>query len=99
MFLPTCNRLRYDGRMGRTPRDQAGEARGSLTAPGSMHLGLRLSKHRADQLKTIVANANERAVAAGLPGSYTASALVANVIHTWLDAETAKIETAAKRKR
>ena len=63
-----------------------------------MHLGLRLAKHRADQLKRLVDDANAKAVAMGLPPAFTASALVVAQMNAWLDAETAKLDAAARRK-
>jgi hypothetical protein len=64
-----------------------------------MHLGLRLAKHRAEQLKRLVDHANAVASANGLPSAFTASALVVAQMNTWLDAECAKLDATAKRKR
>ena len=64
-----------------------------------MHLGLRLGKHRADQLKRLVDDANAKAATMGLPPAFTASALVVAQMNKWLDDEVAKLDAAAKRKK
>lgn len=78
-------------RRGRPPRDPS-----APTGRASFHIGLRLADARRDQLLALVAAANKRAEAAGLPPTFTASGLVVHAIHQWLDSETAKL---AKGKR
>jgi hypothetical protein len=73
-------------RRGRPPKDP-----NNPTAKGSYHLGLRLSDERRDQLLRLVEAANERARAAGIPGTVTASSLVTFWIVDRIDAETAKL--------
>jgi hypothetical protein len=71
--VPEIAELRYEHEMARPPKDPIG---GSVSGPGSMHLGLRLSKLRAEQLKARVAKANEIARSVGLPDNITPSGLV-----------------------
>jgi hypothetical protein len=73
-------------RRGRPPTDQT-----NPTGRGSYHLGLRLADERRDQLLRIVTAANERARAAVLPATVTASQLVTLWIVERLDVETAKL--------
>jgi hypothetical protein len=74
-------------RRGRPPKNDPGGG----TTHASFHLGLRLNGLRRDQLLRLVEAANERAKAAGVPATVTASSLVTMWIVERIEAETARL--------
>ena len=82
--------------MARKPRQGAG---GRVSGPGSMHLGIRLSAQRREQLERLRDEANVKAEAAGLPPVYTISSLCVGALLRWIDEEIEKSDATAKRKR